>query len=87
MAKEELTNNIKHFQKQIDNYILIRENKAQFNKDKAYHCKNLKNLLEESPNFIKHLNEEYKEKLTKLNFFYVDKCLGPVIKVDPRKYG
>jgi len=87
MVKEELTNNIKYFQEQIDNYILIRENKSQFNKDKVYHCKNLKKLLEESPKFIKYLNEDYKEKLTKLNFFYVDKCLGPVIKVDPRKYG
>lgn len=87
MAKEQLKDKIKYFQEQIDNYILIRANKSQFNKDKVYHCKNLKKLLEESHKFIKYLNEDYKEKLINLNFFYVDKCKGPVIKVDPRKYG
>jgi len=71
----------------IDYFISICKNRPLFNKETIKNCKNLQKLLDNSVNLIKYLGEDYREKLTDLNFFYVDNCKKPEIKVNPRIYG
>jgi len=86
MSRKNQNQKIKIIKKDIDYYISFCKNRPLFNKETIKNCKNLQKLLDNSVNLIKYLDEDYPEKLIILNFFYVDNCKKPEIKVNPRIY-
>jgi len=87
MNSKEIDHEIYSLKKEIDKYVLISNNLSVFKKNRILHCKNIGKLLDQSTKLVKHLDDKYKEKLSDLNFFYVDNCKGPEIKVNPNIFG
>ena len=65
----------------------ICKSKDLFNKEKIKNCKGLKKILDKSAKIVEFLDDTYREMLEDLNFYYVDHCEGPEIKVNPKTYG
>lgn len=87
MKDKEKNSDIDKLKEKITKFYSICQNGDLFNKEKIKNCKTLKKILDISAENIEFLDDIQREMLADLNFYYVDHCEGPEIKVNPKTYG